>query len=269
MDRIILTRLISGFFIILIFSVAFIVKGYYFILLFYSLLIGCAIEFSKLTELSAKYTWLLVSMISFLFILFSIHYLIFPIGLITKMTILGSILFLLICYCVYLFDNKNKAINYLTTMFSGVLCLLPPFLLFSIMVAQSEGYDFPMALFVLIWVQDSFAFLIGKLFGKSQLMVSVSPNKTWEGFIGASIVCLIVSLGLNYFLHSLTYFDCVILAIIVIIFGTLGDLIQSKLKRHFSVKDTGTFIPGHGGLLDRMDSFLLVTPSAFIYFAIN
>ena len=266
MDRTILTRSITGFFIILIFTVSFIFKGYYFFLLFYTLLIGCVIEFSKLTKLSTQYAWLLGIIISSFFLFFGIHYLIHPIRLLSEIAIINSVSLLTLCFCIYLFDSGPKAINRLTTTFFGVFYLLPSFLSFTVLVTQSEGYDIPMALFILIWIQDSFALLIGKLFGKTQLMDSVSPNKTWEGLAGASIICLLISLFLNSFFPSLSSFDCVVLAIFVILFGTLGDLVQSKLKRHFSVKNTGIFFPGHGGFLDRMDSFLLVIPPVFAYF---
>ena len=274
MDRTILTRLITGFFIVLIFAGSFIYKGYYFFLLFCLLLIGCVVEFSMLTKLPTKYAWLLSVTVSVFFAFFGIYFISFdiinyfalPAFLFFKIAVISFVLFLLLCYCIYVFDKNIKGMNHLTNTFFGFFYILPSFSLFYILVTIYDGYDIPMALFILIWIQDSFALLVGKTLGKKKLMISVSPNKTWEGFIGASISCILVSIFLNSFFPSLNSYDCFVLAVFVIIFGTLGDLTQSKLKRHFSVKDTGNFFPGHGGFLDRMDSFLLIAPPVFVYF---
>lgn len=118
-------------------------------------------------------------------------------------------------------------------------------------------------IFVLIWSNDSFAYLIGKSFGKRKLFERISPNKTIEGFIGGAVCTLILS----YIIYLISgQFELKIwigLALLTSIFGTFGDLIQSKLKRQAGVKDSGRLMPGHGGLLDRLDSIIFASP--FIY----
>ena len=123
--------------------------------------------------------------------------------------------------------------------------------------------DFTMLLFiaiVLIWVNDSFAYIAGSSIGRHKLMPAVSPKKTIEGFIGGGIFAVISAFIL---VRIYGYFDIwfyIYLALIVFIIGTLGDLVESKIKRSHAIKDSGSFLPGHGGFLDRFDSFLFTLP---------
>ena len=121
------------------------------------------------------------------------------------------------------------------------------------------------SILVLTWVNDSFAFLIGKNFGKTKLFVSVSPKKTIEGFVGGFIFALIAGYIISLFNSDLSLNDWFIVAGIVSIIGTIGDLVESKLKRQAKIKDSGTIMPGHGGILDRLDSLLFVAPFVYLY----
>lgn len=118
-------------------------------------------------------------------------------------------------------------------------------------------------IFILVWANDTFAYLIGKNFGKHKLLERISPKKTVEGFLGG----LIGSICAGFFIFKyIEQFDLIIwlsLACIVSVFGTMGDLIQSKFKRQAGVKDSGILMPGHGGLYDRLDSIIFASP--FIY----
>jgi phosphatidate cytidylyltransferase len=123
--------------------------------------------------------------------------------------------------------------------------------------------DFTRLLFVviiLIWVNDSFAYFVGSSIGRHKLMPSVSPGKTIEGFIGGVVFAIICAFIL---VRIYGYFDIwfyIILAIVASVIGTVGDLVESKLKRSHDIKDSGSFLPGHGGFLDRFDSFLFILP---------
>ncbi len=121
--------------------------------------------------------------------------------------------------------------------------------------------------FILIWVNDSFAYLIGKNFGKQKLFPSISPKKTVEGFLGGLFFSCIASYFITNFTDTLSFTSWLILAIIISVFGTLGDLIESKFKRQADVKDSGIIMPGHGGLLDRLDS--IIFSASFIYLFIR
>ena len=119
--------------------------------------------------------------------------------------------------------------------------------------------------FILVWINDTFAFLVGKNFGKQKLFPSVSPKKTVEGFLGGLFFACIASYFIAEYTEILSFTIWLILAIIVSVFGTLGDLIESKFKRQAGVKDSGVIMPGHGGLLDRLDSIIFAAPFIFLF----
>ncbi len=119
--------------------------------------------------------------------------------------------------------------------------------------------------FIIIWLNDTFAYLTGRLFGKNKMFESVSPNKTWEGSIGGLLFGLGGAWLMSLFSIDLNAVQWMGLALITIIFGTFGDLFESLLKRKAGFKDSGNIIPGHGGILDRLDSILLSAPFVFLY----
>jgi phosphatidate cytidylyltransferase len=122
--------------------------------------------------------------------------------------------------------------------------------------------------FILVWVNDSFAYLVGKNFGKQKLFEKISPKKTVEGFLGGLFFSSIASYFIATFTHTLDFTSWLILSIIVSVFGTLGDLIESKFKRQANVKDSGVIMPGHGGLLDRLDSIIFAAPFIYLFLRI-
>ncbi|HMR15322.1 MAG TPA: phosphatidate cytidylyltransferase [Mariniflexile sp.] len=122
--------------------------------------------------------------------------------------------------------------------------------------------------FILVWVNDSFAYLIGKNFGKQKLFEKISPKKTVEGFLGGLFFSCIASYFIATFTHTLGFTAWLILSIIVSVFGTLGDLVESKFKRQANVKDSGVIMPGHGGLLDRLDSVIFAAPFIYLFLRI-
>ena len=124
-----------------------------------------------------------------------------------------------------------------------------------------------MGIFILIWVNDSFAYLVGKTIGKNKLFPSVSPKKTWEGTIGGLVFALVAAYFMSKYETNISLMQWFILAIVIVVTGSLGDLIESKFKRAAGVKDSGAILPGHGGMLDRLDSLIFAAP--FAYLTIN
>jgi len=119
--------------------------------------------------------------------------------------------------------------------------------------------------FILVWVNDSFAYLVGKNIGKQKLFPSISPKKTVEGFLGGLFFACVSSFFIAKYSNTFEFTVWLILAIIVSVFGTLGDLIESKYKRQAGVKDSGVIMPGHGGLLDRLDSIIFAAPFIYLF----
>jgi len=122
--------------------------------------------------------------------------------------------------------------------------------------------------FILIWTNDTFAFIVGKNFGKNKLYEKISPNKTIEGFLGGMVFSCLGGYFIFEFTHYRNFQFWLGMAIILSIFGTLGDLIQSKFKRQAGVKDSGKLMPGHGGLYDRLDSIIFSSPFIYAYLLI-
>ncbi|MDE7403304.1 MAG: phosphatidate cytidylyltransferase [Muribaculaceae bacterium] len=145
----------------------------------------------------------------------------------------------------------------------------------AIMVAVSYLLDsrLILAVFFLLWINDTAAFLSGSLFGRHKLFERISPKKTWEGFLGGLIITLAASAIFGVFCNDWFYLSAIGanvatwigLGAVVVLFGTWGDLIESLMKRNLHTKDSGNLIPGHGGILDRIDSLLLALPAAAIY----
>lgn len=161
-----------------------------------------------------------------------------------------------------LFESKRFILTtfYLTSGF-----------IFLLLIANYKNSFTPLLLlgaFILVWVNDSAAYLIGKNFGKQKLFPRVSPKKTVEGFLGGLFFACISSYFIFTFTETLSSTSWLILAIIVSVMGTFGDLIESKFKRQAGVKDSGVIMPGHGGLLDRLDSLIFASPFIYLFLRI-
>jgi phosphatidate cytidylyltransferase len=158
-------------------------------------------------------------------------------------------------------DNNHPFINIGVTI-TGLLYVSLPMALLSL-IAFGSGHFEPGRVFCLIffvWAADTGAYFAGKNLGKHKLAPRISPGKTWEGWAGGALLTLAVGWAAGYFLPDIPLSHRLVAAGVVAIFGPLGDLAESMLKRSAGVKDSGTFLPGHGGLLDRFDAFLLVLP---------
>lgn len=138
------------------------------------------------------------------------------------------------------------------------------------MMVVDPMHRLPLLVFAMLWLNDSGAYIVGSLTGRHKLAPKISPNKTWEGFAGGVVIAILGSWALfrlcpDFFgMQDYGVGAWMILAVAVCLFGTLGDLLESKIKRTYGVKDSGHWIPGHGGILDRIDSFLIAFPAAFL-----
>ncbi|HRY32432.1 MAG TPA: phosphatidate cytidylyltransferase [Bacteroidales bacterium] len=170
---------------------------------------------------------------------------------------------------VELLTGKEKNFLRAGTGLIGVLYVVLPlgllqFLYYPCAISGPADPVLPAAMFGLIWIHDTFAYLSGKLFGKHLLFERISPKKTWEGSAGGAVFCLLAAWAAASWLGVLTLPQWILFAVIVIVFGSLGDLSESMLKRKAGLKDSGNRIPGHGGILDRFDAVLMVAPVVFV-----
>ena len=183
---------------------------------------------------------------------------------------LGLLLYMMITE-LYL-KKKNPTGNWAYSMLSQLYVALPFALLNELAFQNSPEtgsvtYNpiLPLSIFVFIWLSDTGAYCVGSLIGKHRLFERISPKKSWEGSIGGGIFSIASSLGFAHFFPFMPGWQWVGLAIVVVIFGTWGDLTESLMKRQLGIKDSGNILPGHGGMLDRFDSALMAIPAAVVY----
>lgn len=183
---------------------------------------------------------------------------------------LGLLLYLLIAQ-LYL-KKDNPVANWAYAMLSQLYVALPFALLcvlafHDVEATSSVIYNpvLPLSVFVFIWLSDTGAYCVGSLLGKHRLFPRISPHKSWEGSVGGGLFAVAASFIFATQFFFLSVWQWVGLALVVVVFGTWGDLTESLLKRHFGLKDSGNILPGHGGMLDRFDSALMAIPAAVIY----
>lgn len=256
-------RSITGILYVFLLLAAAILNTEAFNFLFLVFGLACLYEFKKLIKLSGYYIFLAFLGLWWLFL-----YLIEDytqkreLALILLVTTLATDIFLI----GELFQNRRLKYSNMAR-FAISLFYIGNGFIFLTMIPYYE-YHFAkfliIGIFILIWVNDSFAFLVGKTFGKHKLFPSVSPKKTIEGFAGGFIFALIASLILAEYDNDLSRWQWLLLTVVVVVTGTLGDLVESKFKRMAGVKDSGAILPGHGGLLDRLDSLIFAAPFAYL-----
>ena len=157
--------------------------------------------------------------------------------------------------------------NLAYTLF-GLYYAVLPFALFNAFSADVGGeyvFDLALGYFFLIWTNDTGAYLSGRALGKHKLFERISPKKTWEGTIGGVLLSLGVAWVLSIYFDALPLIHWLAIALIVVVVGSLGDLVESMFKRSIDIKDSGNILPGHGGILDRFDGVLLSAPVVFAY----
>ncbi len=171
-----------------------------------------------------------------------------------------------------LYNKKTNPFQETALLFFGQIYIALPLMVAGRLVYPLDGsgtyYPFLfMAFFFLIWIYDTGAYLVGVTFGKHRLFERISPKKSWEGLIGGYILALAASVGISYLLPGhMSTLQWMGFALVTVTFGTWGDLVESMIKRSLHVKDTSNMIPGHGGLLDRIDSCLMAIPAVVIYY---
>ncbi|MGZ4116775.1 MAG: phosphatidate cytidylyltransferase [Bacteroidia bacterium] len=178
-----------------------------------------------------------------------------------------NIPFVFIIFILELFTKAASPFRNIAFTVLGIVYVAVPFSLLNYLVTYNGHYSYELmfGFFFILWCNDSGAYLAGSAFGKRKLFPRVSPGKSWEGSIGGAIASYIVVFIISKWYTSVDIVDWVVIAAILIVIGTLGDLVESLFKRSINVKDSGTLLPGHGGILDRFDSLLMAVPFVFTY----
>jgi len=172
-----------------------------------------------------------------------------------------------IVFIFELFRNKKQPLLNISATLLGLLYVSLPLSLLNHIAFINEAYNSKIILgiILLIWLTDTGAYIFGVTLGRHKLFERISPKKTWEGFIGGLLVAVSGSFLITKYLQTYPYQVWAIMAFIIVVFGTLGDLVESMIKRSLDIKDSGKVLPGHGGILDRFDSLLFATPVIFTY----
>lgn len=255
-----ITRAASGIIYIVIFlaAILFSKESYVILTTIFGLL--SVWEFSKLTNLKSVVPYIFTAFLGYAAYAKNENELIWIVLLFTLVCSIRLIFYLYSekkTYPTHNFEKLDLSVRYIA--FSFFFLLLIPFT-----TGQYNPYII-IGVLILIWINDSFAYLIGKNFGKHKLFEKVSPRKTIEGFFGGLIFSIICAVVLSKYIAVFSILNWIVIAIIVSVFGTLGDLVESKFKRQANVKDSGNIMPGHGGILDRLDSLFFLSPFVYLY----
>ncbi|OFZ55401.1 MAG: hypothetical protein A3D92_18795, partial [Bacteroidetes bacterium RIFCSPHIGHO2_02_FULL_44_7] len=160
-----------------------------------------------------------------------------------------------------LWRKKEHPLLNMAIIWMGLLYIALPFVLMTYMqIVEYRSFPLLAGMFLLIWMNDTFAYLSGRFFGKTKLMERISPNKTWEGTIGGIVFTILGALAIGFLFDSDQVLFWTLSALLIAPCAVLGDLLESMLKRNAGVKDSGTLLPGHGGVLDRFDATLFTVP---------
>ncbi len=197
--------------------------------------------------------------------------------------------FVFLIFIAGLFDKNSTTVLNIAYTLMGIVYAVIPFILLVFISCKDKmisplttpektfsfhydytayNYDYLLGIILLIWASDTGAYLVGSLIGKHKLYERISPGKTWEGSVGAAILNIVCAYFIAGWFPELALKHWIVISMLVSIFGTIGDLVESMLKRQAGVKDSGKIMPGHGGILDRFDSLLFVSPFIYAYLKI-
>ncbi len=261
-------RAITGFFFVLILVCAIIYSSLSLGILFFVISILGLNEFYELAihanvKVNKKLS-LPLGAILFLSIVLS-TYLIIPIW---SVFVVFSLLFIL--FIAELYSHSEKPFQNIAFSILGMMYVIIPFsfavsMCGPLFTQSSYTYAYILGYFLLLWTSDTGAYLSGRAFGKTKLFERISPKKTWEGTIGGMLLAFGVAYILSLYFKQLHYVHWFVIAFIVTVVGSFGDLVESMFKRSINIKDSGNILPGHGGILDRFYGLLISMPFVAVY----
>lgn len=258
--RHLLRRSLSGIIYVLIFISAILLSKESYIVLITICGFLCIWEFTKMISLKNYAAYIFYAFVLFLMIQRQDSY---ATLLVLVVTLLSSLFLVYQLFAkkqiTFSNDRSKLGVTIRYVIFSMCFLVLLPF-------HKNSFHPYLMiSILSIIWINDSFAFLVGKNFGSRKLFPSVSPRKTVEGFLGGLTFSLLAAFLISKLNFDFSVLNWLIIGLIVSVVGTIGDLVESKFKRQAKIKDSGTIMPGHGGILDRLDSLLFAAPFVYLY----
>lgn len=267
--KVLVQRSLTGIAFAAIMLVGIIIHQYVFATVFTFFLLFTLFEFYKISENIGYEPSIKIGLICS-FLLFIIFFLAAS-HVIPYRFIFLSILIPLFTLLPDLFDKRKNGFKNSMITIAGIIYIALPYSLLSFIIypgisANTEFYPWVLiGIFLIIWMYDSMAYVFGSMFGKHKICARISPKKSWEGLIGGAVFAVIMAIVNAVIFHELSLINWVVIAILIVTFGTSGDFFESKLKREAGVKDSGNILPGHGGMLDRFDTVLFAVPVIFVW----
>lgn len=267
-----LKRTLSGALFVLIIIGAIILGRYSFFAIFLTVTIASLFEFYRMSfkaRIRPQYIYGIVLGA----VIFVTNYL-YASGQIGHYSFLGLIPLIFSIFIVELFRSHPRPMHNIAFTILGLLYVAFPMSLLNYFALSYSSYrvgfrtDLLLGFFILVWANDTGAYLVGTSIGKHKLFPSVSPKKSWEGLIGGFLSTLLAAWIISLFFQEISLAHWLVIGMITATMSVFGDLVESLFKRSVGVKDSGKFLPGHGGFLDRFDSLLLAVPVLFVYLEI-
>lgn len=259
-----LTRSLSGVVYIVLLIGAALYSPESFKILFGIFMLIAVYEFCELIELKK------ILPLTIAAVVYSLFTLIPEITALNKLILAFVTLFVSMRLFRFVFSKNPFRLDVLSKYVTLLGYIIFPFVIISLIPFSDGDYNpkIIIGIFILIWTNDTFAYIVGKSIGKRKLFERISPKKTMEGFTGGLVFAMIAGIIIAYFYLNQSPFLWVLNAILCGLMGTMGDLVESKFKRVAGVKDSGKIMPGHGGILDRLDSIIFVAPFIFLFYQI-
>ena len=261
-------RSITGIIYVIIITASILLHPFAFAFVFAGITALSLAEFYNLAATEQIHPWKLTGIFAGV-ALFITNFL-YASGYIQLSLLISLVLLLFVIFFLGLFRWREHIILNTGVTFLGILYIAFPLSLLIYLgypkkESSSFTYEILLGYMIIHLLYDAVAYITGSLIGKHKIMEKVSPGKTWEGLIGGLIIALGIALILAGIFKIITRTDWLIITLITVITGTLGDLVESGIKRNASIKDSGRLLPGHGGILDRIDSILLSVPFVLLY----
>jgi phosphatidate cytidylyltransferase len=262
--KVLITRTLTSLLYATVVVAGILVHPFLFAIVFLALTILALLEFYRMVRMSGGepqvWSGLVISIVFFISIFGYVA------GILPPYTIFSVIPLLFLIFIVELYRRKPLPIANIAFTLAGFLYIAFPISLSNLLafpLNSGKHVFYPWILFgitITLWMYDSGAYLIGTSLGKHRLFERISPKKSWEGVIGGGIIAMLAGVMNAWLFQSIELITWLLISFLVIVSGTFGDLVESMMKRSLEIKDSGNLLPGHGGFLDRLDSFIFTVP---------